>query len=389
VVIGRHEGTGANDAVEPSGPEEENGQAAEGGRRRTGWWSSDTPGIPWTRMLFIGVVCFAVWLLLDAPSLQRSAQVSPLGTRRTVSLDITGPIAALSRGLGLSHIVGWTDELFGRTPGGGPTLAAIAPSAVARHGTPGAFKLSRQHGHGSSPASATPPGPSTTTTTTFPVLDTRPTGEDPLHVLVLGDSVGLDLGQALVADLANTGVVVPVLDGRVDTGLSRPDYFNWPAELQIDITNSHPNLIVVMIGANDPQPLVDSSGAVSYGTPAWTAEYGRRVLAFINEANAGGAHVLWVGMPPMANPLLNAELGQINGIVQSQVAKLPGKAAYISSVPVLGDAKGNYTAYLTTPSGVINVRTTDGIHLAPGGAERLSQAVVAAMHNQLGIDLPS
>ena len=91
-------------------------------------------------------------------------------------------------------------------------------------------------------------------------------------MLVVGDSVGLDLGQALVADLANTGVVVPVLDGRVDTGLSRPDYFNWPAELQIDITNSHPNLIVVMIGANDPQPLVDSSGAVAYGTPAWTTD---------------------------------------------------------------------------------------------------------------------
>ncbi|MGB7050632.1 MAG: DUF459 domain-containing protein, partial [Acidimicrobiales bacterium] len=323
---------------------------------------------------FLGVVCFAVWLVLDAPSLQRSAQEAPVGTRRTVSLDVVGPIAALSRGLGLSHVVGWTDELFGRTPGGGPTLAVVTPSPAARRGTP---------------VSDTPTGPSTTTTTTFPALDTRPTGEDPLHVLVVGDSVGLDLGQALVADLANTGVVVPVLDGRVDTGLSRPDYFNWPAELQIDITNSHPNLIVVMIGANDAQPLVDSSGAVAYGTPAWTTAYGRRVLSFIQEANAGGAHVLWVGMPPMANPLLNAELDQINGIVQAQVAKVPGKAVYLSSVPVLGDAQGNFTAYLTTPSGVINVRTTDGIHLAPGGAERLSQAVIAAIRADLRIDLPT
>ncbi len=168
-----------------------------------------------------------------------------------------------------------------------------------------------------------------------------------------------------------------MLDGRVDTGLSRPDYFNWPAELQIDITNQHPNLVVVMIGANDPQSLVDSSGAIALRA----RRIGRRttddgLLAFIDEANAGGAHVLWVGMPPMANPLLNAELDQINGIVQAQVAKVPGKAAYLSSIPVLGDAHGNFTAYLTTPSGVINVRTTDGIHLAPGGAERLSQAVI-------------
>ena len=102
----------------------ENGRPAGGGRR-AGWWSQNTPGIPWTRMLLIGVICFAVWTLLDAPSLQRSAELSPLGTRRTVSLDVVGPIAALSRGLGLSHVVGWTDELFGRTPGGGPTLAAV------------------------------------------------------------------------------------------------------------------------------------------------------------------------------------------------------------------------------------------------------------------------
>ena len=64
--------------------------------------------------------------LLDAPSLHNSAVVSPIGVRRTVSLDITGPIAAVSRGLGLSHVVGWTDEAFGRTPGGGPALNAPA-----------------------------------------------------------------------------------------------------------------------------------------------------------------------------------------------------------------------------------------------------------------------
>ena len=95
-------------------------------------------GIPWTRMLFIGVVCFGVWLLLDAPSLQRSATVSPLGTRRTVSLDVVGPIAAISRGLGLSHLVSWSDEALGRSPGGGPTLAKrLHPPPPTRRGDTG------------------------------------------------------------------------------------------------------------------------------------------------------------------------------------------------------------------------------------------------------------
>ena len=82
---------------------------------------------PWRRVLAVGVTCFAVWLLLDAPSLQRSAEVSPLGTRRTVSLDVLGPLAAVSRGLGVDHVVSVADGLLGRTPGGGPALATPRP----------------------------------------------------------------------------------------------------------------------------------------------------------------------------------------------------------------------------------------------------------------------
>ena len=61
--------------------------------------------------------------MLDAPSLHQAAQESPLGTRRTVSLDVTGPVASLSRTLGLSSVVGAADRAMGRTPGGGPALA--------------------------------------------------------------------------------------------------------------------------------------------------------------------------------------------------------------------------------------------------------------------------
>jgi hypothetical protein len=233
-------------------------------------------------------------------------------------------------------------------------------------------------------------GGATTTTTTVPVLNTRPTAADPLRVLVVGDSIGIDLGQPLVADLAATGVVSPILDGRVDTGLSRPDYFNWPAELHVDLANQLPQLVVIMMGANDPQSLVGGDGnGIAYGTAAWNAAYAQRVGAFLDEATAGGAHVLWVGMPPMAGAQLNGEMQVVNGIVEAQIAARPGRATYLSSAPALGDAHGNFTAYLPSASGAeINVRTPDGIHLAPGGGERLSQAVLASMRSTLHIDLP-
>ncbi len=339
-----------------------------------GWLHSGSrPGIPWTRMLFIGLVCFGVWLLLDAPSLQRSAIVSPLGVRRTVSLDVVGPIAALSRTLGLSHVVGWTDEVLGRTPGGGPSLAEAVPGR----------KLP-----GPRPGTSLTPG-ATTTTTTLPPLDRAPTAAAPLRVLVIGDSIGLDLGQPLVSDLAATGVATATLDGRVDTGLSRPDYFDWTAELRVDMANDQPQLVVVMMGANDPQSLVGAGGTIPYGSPEWNAAYGQRVGALIEEANAGGAHVLWVGMPPMAGAPLNGQMQVLNGIVEGQVAARPDKASYVASAAVLADAQGNFTAYLPNSSGAeVNIRTPDGIHLSPGGGERLSQAVIESMRTKLHIALP-
>ncbi|HEY5108401.1 MAG TPA: DUF459 domain-containing protein [Acidimicrobiales bacterium] len=330
-------------------------------------------GVPWRRVLTVGLVCFGLWFLLDAPSLQHSAQVSPLGTRRTVSLDVVGPMAALSRTLGLSSVVGSTDRALGRTPGGGPALAAPIRKPK--------------------PKPKPKPLPTTVigtpTSTTLPPLDYHPTPARPLKVLIVGDSVGLDLGQPLVNTLASYGDVTTFLDGRIDTGLSRPDYFNWPAELQIDLANQQPNLVVVMIGANDPQGLVTPDGSLHFGRPEWDAAYSARVAAFIAEANVAGAHVLWVGMPPMQDPGLDAALRHLNGLVQAQVALAKdGGASYLSSTASLGDKKGAYTAFLPDASGAeVNVRTPDGIHLTPGGGARLAAAVANAMQAQLHVQL--
>lgn len=338
------------------------------------WQNLPFPGARWTQVLFVGVVCFGLWFLLDAPSLQRSAQASPLGVRRTVSLDVVGPVAALSRTLGLSHVVSWTNLAIGRSAtGAGPALATLKP-----------------HHHPKPPPTTVPAAgtPGATTTTTLPPLNTRPTPAMPLKVLVIGDSVGLDLGQQLVSTLAVTGNVSTYLDGRVDTGLTRPDYFNWPAELGIDLANQQPQLVVVMMGANDPQGLVDGTTTYSFGEPGWNDAYSRRVGAFIDQANAAGARLLWVGLPPMADPVLNQKLMVLNSLVEAQVAQRKTLNSYLSSTPTLGDAQGGYTAFLTDPGGgVVTVRTPDGIHVTPDGGRRLSVAVVAAIEADFGIQL--
>ena len=113
-----------------------------------------------------------------------------------------------------------------------------------------------------------------------------PTASAPLRLLVVGDSLGIDFGQPLVNDLAATDVVSAVLDGHIDTGLARPDYFDWQSELQADLARYQPQVVVVFIGANDPQNFIDGGTALTYGTPAWNAAYAKRVGTFMAEATA-------------------------------------------------------------------------------------------------------
>ena len=207
----------------------------------------------------------------------------------------------------------------------------------------------------------------------------EPTAANPLRVLIVGDSIGIDLGDALQPDLAGTGVVSVALDGRVSTGLTRPDYFNWPAELTADIKATNPQVIVIMIGANDAQDFLGPPD-VPYTSPQWNTLYAQRVAQFMQIAGSGGATVVWVGMPPMQNPGLNAQMSDVNAVVQQQAVKVHPPVTYLSTDHTLGTAQGGYTPFVTNGAGqVVNVRTPDGTHLTPGGGQVAAQQVTAEL----------
>ena len=315
---------------------------------------------PWTRVLALGAGAFALWFLLFAPTLQHNAQVSPVGTRRTASLDLVGPVAALSRGLQLSHIVSATGREQS-LPGGTNGLVTAGPVV---------------HPHHPSTRPAVASGPATTTTTTSPK---DPTAAAPLRVLIVGDSIGLDLGGPLQYDLAQTGVVSAALDARESTGLTRPDYFNWPAELANDLKTYNPQVVVVMIGANDAQDCLGPPDT-PYASPAWNGLYAQRVAQFMQIAGSTGANVIWVGMPPMQNPTLSAQMTDLNTIAKQQAAAAKPPVTFIDTTKLLGTPTGGYTAFTTNAAGqIVNVRTPDGTHLTPGGGQVAAQQVIAQL----------
>ena len=329
---------------------------------------------PWTRVLLLGLGAFGVWFLLFAPTLQHNAQVSPVGKRRTVSLDLVGPVAAFSRALQLSRIVSATGREDSQ-PGGTVGLTFSGPSSDAH----------RPPHHKPAQHPVTLPEP--TTTTTAPPDPKYPTAAHPLRVLIVGDSIGLDMGGALQSDLANTGVVNAALDARESTGLTRPDYFNWPAELQNDLKSADPQVVVVMIGANDAQDFLGPPD-VPYTSSQWNSLYGQRVAQFMQVAGSGGATVVWVGMPPMRDPNLSGQMTDLNVVDAHQASLATPPAHFVNTAKLLGTAQGGYTAFLTNAAGqIVNTRPPDGIHLTPGGSQVVAQQVIAELQG-IGYHIP-
>src|SRR5271163_10163 len=90
----------------------------------------------YTTVLGVSIAAFGLWLLLDAPTLQRNAQSQPVGVRRTVALDTLGPLALFSRGFQLSHVVSLANGALGRTgntPGAGAPAPPGGPTAPLGH----------------------------------------------------------------------------------------------------------------------------------------------------------------------------------------------------------------------------------------------------------------
>ena len=214
-----------------------------------------------------------------------------------------------------------------------------------------------------------------------------PSTRDPLRILEIGDSLGIDLGWQLQNDLDPTHIVQVTMDSMGDSGLSRPDYYNWPANFADDLAQIHPQIAVIFLGANDAQGFDVDGEAVEYGTTQWLTIYAQRVDLMLTEADDSATRVVWVGMPPMdAGPTYSAETQQIDQIYQTEVSKYPG-SLYLSTDNVLGTDGGQFLSTGVVDGSLQELRTPDGIHLTPAGAELVSEAVVDAIDTRWKLDL--
>lgn len=206
-----------------------------------------------------------------------------------------------------------------------------------------------------------------------------PVACDPLvkpRVLIVGDSLIMEgLGPSLLRTLRKNEDITVVREGRYSTGLTRTDTFDWPGHLTRLVPAQRPDLIVVCLGANDGQDiLVDGKRHIT-GTPSWQTLYRQRADSFLQEATAGGAQVLWLGLPIMGSPQYDARIRLISSLQQAACEAIEPLCRFTDNVNVLADSQGNYLSHTTDAQGKhIRLRYKDKIHVTEQGGQLIVNA---------------
>lgn len=199
-----------------------------------------------------------------------------------------------------------------------------------------------------------------------------PSSTAPLRVWGGGDSVFGFVGLTLRDRAAATGVVDGHGEYKTSTGLSRQDYYDWPARIRAAVTQYNPEVVILMFGANDPLPLSGMSDP--FGSAAWRQHYGERAAAVMTMLTAQGRQVYWLGQPVMNDPGFQAKMVLINDIVRAQAQAHPG-VTYCDTERFFSGPDGGF---ITAP------RAGDGIHLQPYAGRALAAAVLAQILGRAG-----
>ncbi len=322
------------------------------------------------------LVCLLVAALLSSARLVEIAQRQPFGGWRDFWLDAATAVDRVANALALNRPADFVADLRDDAePGRGTDdldrfLDRNQPASPAT----------------SPPVSVGSADPLVESTTTAPPAEPVEPAEpepvetlgptDRLAILTIGDSQAEPLGYEIINQARENWDVA--LDTRISTGLSRPDVFNWPAQIEAIMGSDDPPRVVVMfLGGNDAQDMRRGGKYFALGSPEWADEYRVRVEIAMDVMR--DAQVLWVDQPPVADATVTATARVMNEIYTSEAAARHW-VDLVDASTLFGGPEEEFDPFLELLDGsTIKARQDDGVHLTSDGATVLAGEVAAVI----------
>jgi hypothetical protein len=208
-------------------------------------------------------------------------------------------------------------------------------------------------------------------------------------VYIVGDSDAGTFGPYLNRLLDGTNLTDTELNYKVSSGLSRPDFFDWPAELDGALAEVDPDIVVVTFGGNDAQGLSVASGEYVVGDPVsnedeWMAEYQQRAGEVMDTLLENDRTVIWVGIPNDDNPEVTERMSIQDRAAKAAAADRPA-VIFIDTWQRFSGRDGGWAEFVIDPRDGEgkDVRAGDGFHLNETGAEILALDIAQAVRDAL------
>jgi uncharacterized protein len=371
--------------------------------------------------------------LLNAPKLVRLAERRPLGGARDAALRAVRPIARASGAFSLDRPRRVADNALGRAtrpddtipfdrvpstvmiaarPQGSPVASLPPEAALTVVEAPGGLVVVDSTvpvptaTTTTFATSTTSPGPTNTVPTSVVPTSVVPTSVVPTtstastiaptipptttivvpqplrdpkpKIWVVGDSLVYEVGAGLATEALARHLPQPKVESKHSTGLSRPDYFNWPARVLGGLPEVDPDVTVMMVGANDPTGVIVNGRSAAYDSTAFYPEYERRVAFVMDAMGLDGRIGIWIGLPAMASPANQKWARRLDSIVAKQASVRPW-ITYLDPNVVLAPTNLYSPTIVRGDGTVVVVRKGDGVHLTLDGGRIVASDVMRVL----------
>lgn len=223
---------------------------------------------------------------------------------------------------------------------------------------------------------------------------TRPAGAPPKFeiapkdpnaglILVVGDRMARGVADGLKFTLAEKPQVrvEPLTDDRAGfAGENPPD---WGSQVLAKIRGADVKAVVVMIGRQDLGKSFPGEPPEDFMTAEWIETYKAKVAALVRVVRQEKKPIVWAGLPPTGDELVNADFTQLNSIFQ--IASEDRRVRYVDIWDIFLAEDGSYSSYGPDVDGKnTRLRTNDRIDFTWAGYRKVAFFVERELSRVLG-----
>lgn len=198
-------------------------------------------------------------------------------------------------------------------------------------------------------------------------------------LLVTGDSLSQPLDTILAQELSPAGVEV-IRDSHPGTGISNTSLVDWGQLSTAQVMKSHPDAVVVFIGANEGYPLPGGGGkSVPCCGPQWAAIFASRLRQMMDTyRQAGAARVYWLTVPTPRDSYRQTVENTVNAAIRVAAQPWMSQIRIVDTVPIFTPGE-RYRDAISIGGNETIVRESDGIHLNDAGSSVAADEILRRM----------